>query len=354
MTGIALLLGGGRFVGRRLLVHLLCEGFQVDVLNRGLTTAPHDLPSGARHLCADRTDPEAVRRAVTGRRYDAVFDTSGYRPREVEAVLAAVDACHYVFVSSVVVYAAMWSGAAQVGPLTENDLTVPPYDGDGDVGTYYAGYKRACELALLRQDRVPVTLLRPCGIYGFYDYWYRHDYFFDRIVRDRPILVPDSHLDRLVHLTSVDGLADLAHRAAAAPRSHRVLNVADRSAATCGALAQLCAVAAGASPHVQVYPAGLPARLAPEAGPRARFPFGAEPGFSVSCARAGDELGWQATDLAQGTARLFANYQDRCAQGTVAAPDLGLDDLILRTGSRHAQVENERAGSPAGDSGAVR
>lgn len=332
MTGRALLVGGGRFVGRRLLDRLLHAGYRVDVLNRGLTRGPADLPPGSRQLVADRTDPVAVGRVLAGRTYDAVFDTSGYRPDEVRSVLEAVTAGRYVYVSTLVVYTALWSADPEVGPLTEDDETVAAYTGGGDVGIHYAGYKRACELVLLAQNRTPVTILRPCGIYGRGDYWYRHDYFFDRAVRGRPILVPESHRDRRVHLTSVAGLAEVALRAAASTGGPEVFNVADTTALTCGELARLCvnatSVAGAVGSEVITYPAGVVDPAGFDA--RARFPFGDEPGFSLSCRRVRDRLGWPGTDLAEGTAALWLDYELRSSRGEVPEPDLSLDDALLR------------------------
>jgi 2'-hydroxyisoflavone reductase len=339
VTGRVLLAGGGRFVGRRLLAELVSRGYLVDVLNRGLALPPDQLPDGARHLGADRTDPDAVRAAIGGRDYDAVFDTSGYRPGEVRSVLSTVDTGHYVYVSTLVVYAALAPAGAgpvpEVGPLDEEAPTVPPAE-DGDPVHRYPNLKRAAELVLLDQDRVAATVLRPCGIYGAGDYWYRHDWFFDRVVRGRPVPVPDGHLDRRVHLTAVAGLVEVCLRAAGRrARGSLVLNVADRDSATCGELARWCAELAGTGSAVRGYPAERTG-LVPDAGARARFPFGPEPGFSLSTDRARRELGWSGTGLREGTAALYRDFLRRYRGGHTEEPDLALDDAILGTPPRPA------------------
>jgi nucleoside-diphosphate-sugar epimerase len=337
VTAAVLLVGGGRFVGRRLLLALLDCGYQVDVLNRGLARASDDLPPGARHLRADREDAFAMRDAIGGRSYSAVFDTSGYRPRHVRTVLGSVTAERYVYISSCMVYSALAPVAAtadvpEVGPLSEDDETVAPCENeDGDLAVYYASYKRGCELALLAQDRVPAIVLRPCGIYGAGDYWYRHDYFFDRLVRGRPVLIPDSHYGRKVHLTSVDGLTTVCLLAAQRPaRGHQVLNVVDADAATCAELTELCAQAAGVSSAVRGYPAAMASTAVPHARDRARFPFGPEPGFSLSGTRAARALDWHGTSLREGTSALFADFERRRTAGLVGKPDFTLDDALLR------------------------
>lgn len=338
MTDPVLLVGGGRFVGRRLLLALLASGHQVDVLNRGLTGAPGDLPTGARHLRVDRDDARAVRAAIGRRRYGAVFDTSGYRPQQVRTVLTSVTAGRYIYISTCVVYAALapvapTPEAPEAGPLTEEDETVAPRaHEDGDLAANYPNYKRGCELALLKQDRVPAVVLRPCGIYGTGDYWYRHDYFFDRLVRGRPLLIPDSHHDRKVHLTSVDGLTTVCLLAArGSPRGHQVLNVVDADVATCAELARLCARVAGVSPVIRRYPAAAALAAAADVGDRARFPFGPEPGFSLSGERAARALGWPGGSLRDGTAALFADFKRRRLAGMADEPDFSLDEALLRT-----------------------
>lgn len=335
MSGRALILGGTRFVGRCLLERLVGLGCTVEVLNRGVTMPAEGLPAGVEHLASDRADHERVRALLAGREYDAVFDTSAYRPQDVAAALGGLAGTtgHYVLISTCVVYAHLWGPGPghrdeDPVPIGEGDDTVEAYFGDGDLVAHYAGAKRACETVLLGQDRKPATVLRPCGIYGRHDDWYRHDYFFDRIAAGRPVLVPDSHVGRRVHLTSVDGLIDACVLAALRPGgTHLVLNVADRDVLACGELAQECARAAGVEPHVVTYPAGLAGGVV--AAPRARFPFGDEPGFRLDCARAGEVLGWTAPPFGVGTAVLYADHAERQAAGTLAEPDFRFDDALL-------------------------
>jgi nucleoside-diphosphate-sugar epimerase len=336
VTNTVLIVGGRRFVGRRLLFYLLANGCRVDVLNRGLTWPANDLPPGARHRAADRADSASVWQAIGGRSYDAVFDTSGYRANEVRTVLGALDAGQYVYISTCVVYAALAAVAPEpavpeVGLLDEDDPTVDPLDDDsGDLVAGYPGHKRSCELALLAQSRIPVVVLRPCGIYGKGDYWHRHDYFFDRVIRPRPVLIPDGHYARKVNLTSVDGLLEVCILAASQPSTeHLVLNVADADAVNYAELAGLCARVAGAPVTILSYPVELGRHLAAGAAERARFPFGPEPGFSLSGARALRTLDWAGPVLAERTAALFADFARRHRNGLAGEPDFSLDDALL-------------------------
>ncbi len=112
-----LLLGGPTFVGRAVLDTALAAGHEVTMFNRGRSDAS-GYPSVER-LIGDR---DGGLDALGGRTWDAVIDTSGYLPRLVgqsaDALAETVD--HYVFVSSVSVYASF------AGPVDETTLTVHP------------------------------------------------------------------------------------------------------------------------------------------------------------------------------------------------------------------------------------
>ena len=82
-----LILGGSRFLGRRLALLLHEQGQNITILNRGKT--PVDLPTDVARIIADRSKPSEVTSALSGLTFDTVFDISGYRPLEV---LAAVNA----------------------------------------------------------------------------------------------------------------------------------------------------------------------------------------------------------------------------------------------------------------------
>lgn len=352
-----LILGGTVFAGRHMLHRLLGAGHRVTVLNRGRSLAPDRLPDGAVHVAADRSDPAQVRAALEGRRFEAVYDFSGYRPAEVGAVLDATAAVgRYVFISTLVVYSRLNepdpAGRTRGHPvvLDEESPTVGPRFGDGDAVAHYAAFKRGCEAVLLEQNRVPATILRPCGIHGVGDRWYRHDYFFDRITAGRPVLVPDGHVGRTVHLTAVSGLVDAA-LAASDQGGHAVYNVADDEAVTCEELAGYCAAAAGTDTEVLDYPRALPAELfgadVRTRMPRGCFPFGDEPGFRLDTARVRGELGWAGSSLKQSTEKLLGSHSRRAAAGRLAEPDFRIDDAVLARRGRRVPAPIRPAETPA-------
>jgi nucleoside-diphosphate-sugar epimerase len=178
-----LVAGGTEFISLHLVQALLREGHQVAVLNRG--RQPGRLPPGVRTIVADRKDHAALRRALAGERFDGLVDVT-YAPTSGEDVEALLDAPaavgHVIFVSTGRVY-------DHARPI--------PFDEDTPRSLYWGEYARnkiAGEDALLQRHRergLPVTIVRPTHVYGPLNTRNNETFFFDRLVRGRPILVPD-------------------------------------------------------------------------------------------------------------------------------------------------------------------
>jgi 2'-hydroxyisoflavone reductase len=90
-----LILGGTVFLGRHVAAEALARGHEVTLFTRGIHGA--GLFPEAEHLAGDRSQDVS---ALRGRSWDAVIDTSGYKPADVAASCRAVSGAHYVFVSS--------------------------------------------------------------------------------------------------------------------------------------------------------------------------------------------------------------------------------------------------------------
>ena len=101
-----LILGGTRFLGPALVETALAHGHEVTLFNRGRSN-PHLFPD-LEKLVGDR-DPDKGDglKALEGRSFDAVVDTSGHVPRHTRASagLLAGTLKQYLYISSVSVYA---------------------------------------------------------------------------------------------------------------------------------------------------------------------------------------------------------------------------------------------------------
>jgi len=196
-----LVMGGTEFISLHLVRALVRAGHGVTVFNRGRRA--DRLPSGVTAVTGDRKDHAGLKAALSDRSFDAVFDTT-YAPTTGEDVAALADAVavyrpHVIFVSS--------------GRVYDHALPIP-YHEDTPRGEYwgdYARHKIAGEDALLERHRasgLPVTIIRPTHVLGPLNTRYNETFFFDRILRGRPVLVP-GHGARLRQFGHVEDLAEL-------------------------------------------------------------------------------------------------------------------------------------------------
>ena len=212
-----LVAGGTEFISLHLVRSLLRDGHQVTVLNRG--RQPGRVPAGVRTLVADRRDHAALGKALAGERFEGLVDAT-YAPTLGEDVAALLDAPaavgHVLFVSSGRVY-----DHARPIPF-EEDTPRNLYWGE------YASNKIAGEDVLLQRHHargLPVTIVRPTHVYGPLNTRHNETFFFDRLVRGRPVLVPDDGgwLRQFGHVEDLaDAIAAMLGRPAAFGRAFNV------------------------------------------------------------------------------------------------------------------------------------
>ncbi|CAN5481707.1 SDR family oxidoreductase [soil metagenome] len=174
-----LVLGGTVFLGRHIVQQALASGHKVTTLNRG----KHNLPEqdAVEKLIDDR---EVDLDVLSGRRFDAVIDTCGYKPdivrHSAEILKNSVES--YVFVSTISVY-----GEFRKRGLNETDPIKYTQTGEaGDYGTL----KADCEKALLGLIPDKTLIVRPGLIVGPYDPTDRFTYWPARIAKGGRILAP--------------------------------------------------------------------------------------------------------------------------------------------------------------------
>ena len=174
-----LVVGGTEFISLHLVRALLRDRHEVVVLNRG--RHPGRVPAGVKTIVADRKDHAALGRVLAGERFDGLVDIS-YAPTtgdDVRALLAALDgrAGHAIFVST--------------GRVHDHALPIP-YHEDTPRTLYWGEYaknKIEGEDAYLRSG-LPASVVRPTHVFGPLNTRNNETFFFDRLVRGRPVLVP--------------------------------------------------------------------------------------------------------------------------------------------------------------------
>ncbi|MCP3136360.1 NAD-dependent epimerase/dehydratase family protein [Pyxidicoccus xibeiensis] len=187
-----LILGGTKFLGPALVEFARSRGHTVTLFNRGKTN-PGLFPD-VEKLSGDR-DPNKGEglKALQGRKWDAVVDTSGYVPRVVEAsaALLAPNVGHYSFVSSISVY----SNFADYGITEASPVATLEDPASEDVPKYYGALKAACERAAEAAMPGRVLNVRPGLIVGPDDPTDRFTYWPARVARGGEVLAPGDGQD---------------------------------------------------------------------------------------------------------------------------------------------------------------
>jgi 2'-hydroxyisoflavone reductase len=228
-----LVLGGTRFVGRAVAAEGVARGFDVTVLNRGVTGAP---PEGVSVLTADRTAPGALAGVLGDASFDLVVDTWTGAPTvagEAAQVLAG-RAVAYAYVSSISVYE--WGRHVdEASPTVDAD----PFATDGE----YPQLKRGAELAVLRH--VPDALLVRCGlILGPHEDVGRLPWWLRRIARGGRVVAP-GRPGRALQYVDVRDLASFVLDALLAGRDGPVDTASPSGHATTGSLLAACVAVTG-------------------------------------------------------------------------------------------------------------
>ncbi|WP_104788806.1 MULTISPECIES: NAD-dependent epimerase/dehydratase family protein [Streptomyces] len=188
-----LVIGGNRYVGKRLIARLLAEGHRVTVLNRGSCPPP----AGVEHLRADRDDERSLTDALGSRVFDVVVDQVCYTPRQATIArrVFAGRTRRYVMTSTVEVYEYEDSPALvreeSVDPsavAVDPDL---PWDDPAFVEAHYGEGKRQAEAVLMAGPEFESTVVRVAHVLGGDDdFTGRLAHYAERIRTGEPIAVP--------------------------------------------------------------------------------------------------------------------------------------------------------------------
>lgn len=251
-----LIIGGTGNISRATVAHLLAEGHQVTLLNRGSSPPP----DGAEQRTADCRDPAALDTALAGGSWDAAVDFLGFTVEQVERIHAALvgKVARYAFISSATVY------------RKPHELPVGEDHPRGNEWSAYARNKAACEDWLLeRGERLPVTIVRPS--HTFSERWIPsplHGFDFTvarRILDGREIVLHDSGRSLWALTASEDfavGLTGLLDLPAAAGECYHITT---DEVLTWNAITAEIGRALGAEPTVVHIPTAELCRLDPAA-----------------------------------------------------------------------------------------
>lgn len=307
-----LVMGGTRFIGVYLTKVLVAQGHEVVLFNRGNKPAPVE---GVKQIHGDRKDPIQLKEKLAGESFDVIFDNNGRELSHTQPLVEIFSGKiqHFIYVSSAGVYL-----KSEQMPHREGDAVDPKSRHKG---------KHQTE-AYLAESGIPWTSIRPTYIYGPQNYNDLEAWFFDRIVRDRPILIPGNEK----HITQLGHIQDLANAMAAVVGNEKavgqIYNVSGDRYVTFDGLAAACAIATGKSPEDIKIIHYDPSQF--DFGKRKAFPMRVQH-FFAEVNKAIQDLNWQPEyDLVTGLKDSFTN--DYLASGRDQAEiDFSLEEQIINS-----------------------
>jgi len=304
-----LIMGGTRFIGVYLTQILRDRGHEVVLFNRG----NHPVPEGVGQIIGDRQDPAQLKEKLSGEQFDAIFDNNGRELSDTQPLVEIFKdrISHFVYVSSAGVYL-----KSDQMPHREGDALDPKSRHRGKYETEQ----------YLAESGIPWTSVRPVYIYGAQNYNDLEAWFFDRLVRNRPLPIPGNGM----HLTQMGHVADLARAMASVLGNSiaigEIYNISGDRYVSFDGIAKACAKVVGKSPEEIAIVHYDPKQF--DFGKRKAFPIRVQH-FFTDIGKALAHLDWEPEyDLEAGLKDAYQN--DYLAKGRETKEiDFSLDDEIL-------------------------
>ncbi len=223
-------MGGTRFVGKALVEKLQSTSHELTLFTRGKKPVPKKVD----HIIGDRKDVNDLK-SLEGRSFDVIVDSSGRTLSDTQGVLekTGIPRHRFLYVSSAGVYA------------DSNEL---PLDEESAVDRASRHIGKFETEEWLRTNQVPFTSFRPTYIYGPGNYNPVEKWFFDRIIHDQPVPIPDDGMT----ITQLGHVVDLAEAMTLSLYNDKAVNSIYNCSGIQGVtflgLVQMAALACGKSP----------------------------------------------------------------------------------------------------------
>lgn len=187
-----LILGGTGFIGPHQVRYAVDRGHHVTLFNRGRTNPGlfKGLPN-VEERTGDRAPNPGDYRSLADGRWDVVVDNPTTRPRWVREAAAAVKgrADHYVFISTISVYAANDTPGADESAAVATTKT-PDVESGPEFPPLYGPLKALAEQEAQKAFPGKATIIRPGLIVGVGDATDRFTYWPVRVARGGEVLAP--------------------------------------------------------------------------------------------------------------------------------------------------------------------
>lgn len=189
-----LIIGGTGFISSRIAEKLLAKGYNLTLLNRGITRCTLLHNKNLSFVHGDRNDRRMLSELASKNKFDVVYDMVAYNENDSQM---AVDAFknkigRFIHCSTISVY--MLEKEVRL-PVTENQINLPLMEHfpRSPFGWDYGSSKIKCENILWKyhdDKSFPVSMLRLTYVSGPKDPAWRDWFWIERILDGNPLLVP--------------------------------------------------------------------------------------------------------------------------------------------------------------------
>jgi nucleoside-diphosphate-sugar epimerase len=207
-----LVLGGSRFIGRRLVSELLERGDQVTLFNRG--RSPDRFGERVNRIAGDRRSASDLSAAFSGREFDAAYDFLSFTSEDARLAIDALSGRtgHFIHINTCSVY---WCTGYFPCPVPEEafDRHGDFEEREGSIEYDYGYNKRKAEETLFaahRENGFPATAVRLPNVAGEEDPTLRYASYVMRVADGGPLVIPDGGYAPFRHVYVGDAARALA------------------------------------------------------------------------------------------------------------------------------------------------
>ncbi|MCL9815437.1 NAD-dependent epimerase/dehydratase family protein [Natronocalculus amylovorans] len=324
MGKTALVIGGTRFIGRHTVSDLLDHEYDVTIFNRGNHDNPFADDDRVTHIAGDRTDRSALASAAESVTPDVVIDCVAYQPEDVAAAVDVFDAVDgYVYISSGAAY------GAEIIPKRENRTPLRPCSDEqaiDDSGETYGNRKAEGDRIIFEAAKSGVNAMavRPCIVYGPYDYTERLDYWIDRVANYDRIIVPGDG-QNIWHRGYAGDVASALRIVAEEGEPGEAYNVGDQELVTIEEMVDL--IADALKTEIEVVAAGERELAAGGLAPTDFILYREYPHILSTSKLAA--LGWESTSLSEAMADTVAEHRESDRNGSEYDPGREAEERVL-------------------------
>ncbi|AUX09098.1 NAD-dependent epimerase/dehydratase [Halalkaliarchaeum desulfuricum] len=323
-TQTALVIGGTRFIGRHTVAEFREAGYDVYMLNRGNHENPFADAEDVTHVQGDRTDRDALLDARDKADPDVVVDCVAYYPADVEAAVEVFsDVGGYVYISSGSAY------DSEEIPKRESETPLCPCSdkqATDESGSTYGNRKAEGDRIVFEaaKEGVNAMSIRPCIVYGPYDYTERLDFWIDRVATHDRVLIPGDG-DNIWHRAYVEDVAHALRLVAERGEPGEAYNVGDRQLVTLREMVEL--IADVMDREIEVVAADGRELAAGGLEPDDYMLYREYPHVLDTCKLAG--LGWESTPIQEAMERTIEEHLESDRDGSEHDPGRDAEERVL-------------------------